>query len=184
MRCVNNAAIYARIHRVGGIVANGTHGQIEACINNGDITVSASASAASGSVAGCRVGGIMAYCTTTSANSFYLKDCVNNGTITVPEASSYVGGVAGLFRTYKADGCINRGNVYAAATTRGLLVGCVTSADSPSVFSGCKIRGRIGSSAADAVEATAGNVLSLGASFASGVSSPTWTAENVTFLAE
>ena len=184
LRCVNNAKFDARMHRVGGIVCNGTHGQIEACVNNGDITVSASSSAASGSVAGCRVGGVMAYCTTTSANSFYVKDCVNNGTITVPQASSYVGGIAGLFRTYKADGCINRGNVYAKDATRGLLVGCVTSADSPSVFSDCKIRGRIGSSAADAVEATAGNVLTLGASFASGVSSPTWTAENVQFLAE
>ncbi len=183
LRCVNDAKIDVKVHRVGGITSGCTHAHVESCTNNGDITVSQSASAASGSVTGCRVGGITAYCSSTSANNYYVKDCENTGTITVPEPASYVGGIGGIYRTYTVIGCRNRGNIYAKDPTRGLLVGCITSANVETTFTDCHVRGRIGSDAASAVEATPDNYLSLGISFNGGTAA-TWNADNVHFLAE
>ena len=181
--CVNDATINVKAHRAAGIICGGTHSHVEDCINNGDITVSQSASKPSGAAAGCRVGGVMAYCTENTANDYHLKNCVNNGTINVPEPSSYVGGVAGLLRTYTVSGCKNRGNVYTVSATRGLLVGCLTSANTEPTFADCALRGRIGENAENAVEATAENYLQLGISF-NGGSASTWNATNVSFLAE
>ena len=181
--CVNNATIDVKAHRAAGVVCGGTHSHIEDCINNGDITVSQSASKPSGAAAGCRVGGVMAYCTENTANDYYIKDCENNGTINVPESSSYVGGVAGLLRTYAVSGCKNRGNVYSISANRGLLVGCLTSANPEPTFANCALRGRIGENADNAVEATAENYLQLGISY-NGGSASTWNAANISFLTE
>lgn len=181
--CVNNATIDVKAHRAAGVVCGGTHSHIENCINNGDITVSQSASKPSGAAAGCRVGGVMAYCTENTANDYYIKDCENNGTINVPESSSYVGGVAGLLRTYAVSGCKNRGNVYSISASRGLLVGCLTSANPEPTFANCALRGRIGKNADNAVEATAENYLQLGISY-NGGSASTWNAANISFLTE
>ena len=183
LRCVNDGDLDVKAHRVAGITSGCTHAHVESCTNNGAITVSQSASAASGSVTGCRVGGITAYCSSTSANNYYVKDCENTGTITVPEGASYVGGIGGIYRTYTVIGCRNRGNIYAKDATRGLLVGCITSANVETTFSDCHIRGRIGPDAASAQEATPDNYLSLGISFNGGTAA-TWNAENVHFLAE
>ena len=183
LRCVNDGDLDVKAHRVAGITSGCTHAHVESCTNNGAITVSQSASAAGGSVTGCRVGGITAYCSSTSANNYYVKDCENTGTITVPEGASYVGGIGGIYRTYTVIGCRNRGNIYAKDATRGLLVGCITSANVETTFSDCHIRGRIGPDAASAKEATPDNYLSLGISFNGGTAA-TWNAENVHFLAE
>ena len=183
LRCVNDGDLDVKAHRVAGITSGCTHAHVESCTNNGAITVSQSASTAGGSVTGCRVGGITAYCSSTSANNYYVKDCENTGTITVPEGASYVGGIGGIYRTYTVIGCRNRGNIYAKDATRGLLVGCITSANVETTFSDCHIRGRIGPDAASAQEATPDNYLSLGISFNGGTAA-TWNAENVHFLAE
>ena len=185
-KCENKASINVKAHRVAGIVSSGFYSRIEECVNGGNISAVHSGSAASGSVAGCRIGGVMAYCSFTSTNSSYLKDCLNTGTISSTEPSSAVGGVAGLIRTYTLRGCRNTGNVIGPEGTRGLLVGSVTSADVPSTFENCSFKGSIGAKAdgSDAVAATADNYLPLGISFASGVSSPTWNADNVKFIAE
>lgn len=183
LRCVNDGDLDVKAHRVAGITSGCTHAHVESCTNNGNITVSQSSSAASGSVSGCRVGGITAYCSSTAANNYYVKDCENTGTITVPEGASYVGGIGGIYRTYTVIGCRNRGNIYAKDATRGLLVGCLTSANVATTFTDCAIRGRIGATEATAVEATPENYLSLGVSF-NGGEAPTWNADNVKFLAE
>ena len=185
-RCENKASMDVKAHRVGGIVSSGFYSRIEECVNSGNINAVHSSSAASGSVAGCRIGGVMAYCSFTSTNTSYIKDCLNTGTISSTEASSAVGGVAGLIRTYTLKGCRNTGNVIGPEGTRGLLVGSNTSSDVPSTFESCSFKGSIGAKldGSDAVAATADNYLSLGISFASGVTCPSWNADNVKFIAE
>ena len=184
LRCTNNGTINVKAHRVGGVVSGGTRAHIEDCVNNGDMTVVSSPSKPSGAAAGCRVGGVMAYSTPNTANDYYVKNSVNNGTINVPEASSYVGGISGYFRTYKLEGCINRGNIYTTDNTRGLLVGYLLKGVEPE-FKNCSIRGRIGANADSAVEATAENYLSLGICL-DGVDGQlsSWNSDNIKFLSE
>lgn len=183
--CVNKATINTKSHRAAGIIGNAFHVHVEGCVNEGDITCNQSSSAASGSVAGTRMGGILAYCSSTSTNDFYLQDCVNKGTVSTSSADSACGGIAGLIRTFTLTGCKNSGNVFAPAGGRGLMVGRNTSSDVPSTYTNCAIRGKVGDAdGSNAVEATADNYLSLGITFGDGVTCPSWNAENIKFLTE
>lgn len=181
--CVNKARIDVRCHRAAGIIGNTFHVHVEGCVNEGDISCSQSSSANSDSVAGTRMGGIMAYCSSTTTNDFYLKDCTNKGTVRTTSADSACGGVAGLFRTFTLIGCRNSGNVYAPTGGRGLMVGRNTSADVASTFTDCAFCGKTGNAdGSGEVEATADNYLSLGVTFGSGVTCPSWNSDNVKFL--
>ncbi|MCQ2135439.1 MAG: hypothetical protein MJY67_00835, partial [Bacteroidales bacterium] len=180
--CVNNATINVKGHRAAGIVSTAFFSYIENCVNKGDITISYSASHPSLSISGTRTGGIIGYCSHTSANSCLLLNCENQATITSSEADSAVGGVAGLIRCFALKDCRNTGNVVCVSATRGLLVGTVTSADSPSTFANCSLKGSIGASASSMTTATAENYLSLGISFADGVTTPSWNADNIKFI--
>ena len=184
--CVNNAEINVKLHRAAGIISNGFHTRIENCTNNGNITANWSASAATTTITGTRTGGIMAYCSTTSKSDSIIKDCLNTGTIVSSQEGSAVGGVVGLMRCFPLDGAKNTGRVAGPADARGLMVGQITSADAESTFANCAFRGSIGTApdGSDAVAATADNYLSLGLTFASGVSASTWNADNVKFLSE
>ncbi|MBQ0079935.1 MAG: hypothetical protein KBS95_00085 [Alistipes sp.] len=186
--CINNATINVKAHKAAGIITQSFFCNIESCINNGDITISHSANKA-GTTAGTRTGGIMSYCSTTSANNSYLKGCVNNATITSLESGSAVGGIVGLMRCYKLIDCKNRGDIICNdADPHGLLVGSVTSATVNSTVTNCYLRGTISTKTdkSDAKAATAENYLEqgVGITLASGVSLPTWTSENVHFLTE
>ena len=181
--CVNKATIDVKCHRAAGIIGNTFHVHVEGCVNEGDISCSQSESANSGSVAGTRMGGIMAYCTSTTTNDYYLKDCTNKGTVRTTSDDSACGGVAGLIRTFTLTSCSNSGNVYAPTGGRGLMVGRNTSADVASTFTDCAFCGKIGNAdGSDEVTATADNYLLLGVTFASGVTCPTWNSDNVKFL--
>lgn len=180
--CTNNGKIDVKGHRAAGIVANAFYVDIDACANRGDITIAYSASIPSLSITGTRTGGIMAYCSFTSSNTSIIQDCENHATITSMQSGSYVGGVIGLIRTFKVSGCRNYGNVICVDATRGLLVGQITNATDPSVFTNCSLKGSIGSSAASLTAATADNYLQLGAGIASDAPTPSWNADNIHFL--
>lgn len=185
--CTNNAEINVRTHRASGIVCNGFYCNIEDCVNNGNITASFSASRA-GTLAGVRMGGIMAYCSFTTTNTSFIKNCRNNGTITTTEASSAAGGVVGLMRTYKVIGSINTGDVIApfnSDSRRGLLVGAITNATNPSEVSDCHVCGGVSSKTdkSDRVAATEANYLEqgVGVTIASDANCPSWNKDNVHF---
>ena len=184
--CVNDAEINVKLHRAAGIISNGFHTSIENCTNNGNVTANWSANAAATTITGTRTGGIMAYCSSTTKSDSIIKDCLNTGTISSSQEGSAVGGVVGLMRCFPLDGAKNTGRVAGPADARGLLVGQITSADAESTFANCAFRGSIGTApdGSDAVAATADNYLSLGLTFASGVSASTWNSDNVKFLAE
>lgn len=185
--CTNNADIDVKLHRVAGIISSGFHTRIENCTNNGNITANWSSSVASSTtISGTRVGGIMAYCSSTTENDSIIQDCLNTGTIVSSQTDAVVGGVVGLMRTFVLNGAKNTGRVAGPDGLRGLLVGQITSATTESSFANCAVRGSIGKAAdgSDAVTATAENYLPLSVSFASGVTASTWNADNVKFLSE
>ena len=179
--CTNDATINVKAHRAAGILAAASGGQVEDCVNNGNITVVHSASKHTSSVAGVRTGGIVAYNQITVTNVSHIKNCTNNGTITTTEASSAAGGVAGLVRLTHIEGCRNTGAVYCSDGFGALLVGRITSAtDGAVTFADCYVSGKTGTSAANATAATAGNYLQLGVNFDGG-SDVNWTSSNIHF---
>lgn len=183
--CINNADFDVKGHHIGGIVGNAFYSQIEGCVNNGDITAAYSSSTASGTtVTGVRQGGIMGYCSFTTANTSYLKNCSNTGKISSTETDSFVGGVAGLCRTYTLDGCTNSGDVCGPKGESALLIGHITSATDPTVIKNCAVRGSLGSKAdwSDAVTATKDNYLPLSVTVASDANCPSFNADNIKFL--
>ena len=183
--CINNADMDVKGHHVGGIVGNAFYSQIEGCTNNGNIRADYSSSIASGtSVSGVRLGGIMGYCSFTSANSSYLKDCTNNGSVVSVEPDSFVGGVAGLTRCYTLESCRNTGSICGPAGTSALLIGRITNATDPTVIKSCSVRGSLASKAdfSDAITATADNYLPLSVTVASDANCPSFNSDNVKFL--
>ena len=122
----------------------------------------------------------MGYNQITVTNPSHIKNCTNNGTITTTEASSAVGGVAGLVRLTHLEGCKNSGSVYCSNGFAGLLVGRITSADSPVTFIDCYVGGKAGTASSNATAATADNYMTLGVNFDGG-SNTNWTSANVKF---
>ena len=179
--CTNDATINVKAHRVAGIIATAAGAQVEDCVNNGNITVVHSASKHSSSVAGVRAGGIVAYNQITVTNPSHIKNCTNKGIITTTEASSAVGGVAGLVRLTHIEGCKNSGAVYCSDGFAALLVGRITSADSPVTFASCYVGGKVGTSSSSATTAAANNYMTLGANFDGGLNT-NWTTNNIHLL--
>lgn len=184
--CTNNTIVNVSSHRAAGIISSGMTCQIEDCVNNANITCVAASGLPSGSVSGCRVGGVMAYNSTTTENPSWAKNCSNYGQIASLTAESAVGGVIGLMRTYHVEGCRNYGNVVCpveGTARRGLLIGAVTNATVNSTVSNCWLKGNIATriNMSDAVTADAGNYLdkNIGITIADDAQVPTWNAENV-----
>lgn len=188
--CTNNASMDVRTHRAAGIVAMGFKVHIEDCVNNGNIRSAYSSSVPSStSVSGVRHGGVLAYCSTTTTNSSHIRNCYNHGTMTTSESGSAIGGVIGLIRCFTVENCHNDGDVIGPNPTtsgpyRGLLVGAITSATNPTIFTNCSYKGRISSAMdlSDAVEATRENYLTLGVTISASASCPSWSADNVKLM--
>lgn len=180
--CTNNGKLDVKTHRAAGIVANVFYADIDSCTNKGDITASFSSSCPTLSITGTRTGGVMAYSSFTSTSTSIIQNCENHATITSMQSGSYVGGVIGLIRCFNVSNCRNYGNVICVDATRGLLVGQITNATNPSVFTNCSLKGSIGSSESSLTAATAENYLQLGAGIASDAPTPSWNADNIHFL--
>ncbi len=181
--CVNDATVSVKSHRAAGIVCNAFLVDIEGCTNNGAITCDYSANYVA-NVTGVRMGGIIAYCSEQNVKGQKVSKCVNNGLISTQEAGSVAGGVCGLIKCYEVSDCENYGDVIAPAEMRGLLIGVFQAATTESTISNCSLRGKIGAAAdqSDATIANSSNYLTLGASFAAGVTCSTYTADNVHFI--
>lgn len=190
--CHNYADFTVKGHKCGGIIGNAFCSEIENCNNYGNIDINYSKNAPSSvTIKGVRVGGIMAYCSSTTTNDSNLLGCSNYGTISTEQEGSAAGGVAGLIRCYWLRECHNLGNVIAPAPVtdsqyRGLLVGAITYADDPSRFESCSLRGWIGSKKdlSDAVEAGEDNYLELGVTMHSQTVCPSWNSTNIRFALE
>lgn len=183
--CTNEADIDIKGHRAAGIISNTFKCHVKNCVNKGKISA-VYAAGNNATITGVRIGGIMSYCSNQKTSDVWLDGCTNYGTISTTESGSAAGGVVGLMRCFTIKNCKNYGNVFAPLTSRGLLVGSVTSATNPSVVDNCSLCGMIGTSADDAVAATSGNYLDMGVgiTIAAEVTVPTWTAENVHFISE
>lgn len=188
--CTNNASMDVKTHRAAGIVAMGFMVHIEDCVNNGNITSAYSKDKASTtSVSGVRHGGILGYCSTTKKNDSHITGCVNHGTMKTTESGSAIGGVIGLIRCFTVSDCHNDGDVFGPTPStssgpyRGLLVGAITSATDPTVFTNCSYKGSIGTAldGSDAVTATGENYLSLGVTIKDDANCPSWTSDNIKF---
>ncbi|MBQ0081201.1 MAG: hypothetical protein KBS95_06625 [Alistipes sp.] len=190
--CTNYCNFEVYGHKCGGVIGNAFSSEIENCKNYGNIHINYSPDAPSSiTISGVRTGGIMAYCSSTTTNPSNLMGCSNYGTIASEQDGSAVGGVAGLIRCYKLRECHNLGNVIGpnpspSGPYRGLLVGAITSADNPSTFESCSLRGWIGSKRdlSDAVEAGEDNYLELGVTIKDDASCPSWNADNIRFALE
>lgn len=184
--CENRAEIAAGVHRAAGIVCDGFCSLIEGCINNGAITVNQSAKKASGSSKGVRLGGILAYCTTTTVSGSHLDGCRNNGRIVTTEASSAAGGVVGAIKCYDLKNCINTGDVVCPEGQRGLLIGMINKNTVECTLSSCFLKGSIGAKVdgSDAVAATPDNCLSLGVTLYNGATCKDWNATNIKYFTE
>ena len=145
-----------------------------------------SAKKASGSSKGVRLGGILAYCTTTTVSGSHLDGCRNNGRIVTTEASSAAGGVVGAIKCYDLKNCINTGDVVCPEGQRGLLIGMINKNNVECTLSSCFLKGSIGAKVdgSDAVAATPDNCLSLGVTLYNGATCKDWNATNIKYFTE
>ena len=191
--CTNNAVLDVKAHRGAGIVASAANCRLLSCVNNGDVKTCMSSSRPSsvGSGIFVRTGGLIAFISTTVVSDALLQDCLNTGTIASADGSgAVVGGVAGLIKYEKFVRCRNEGNVIGPAASRGLLIGTANKTDNnaetvKAVISDCYIKGSLGESAGSLQPATASNYLNQGVGITLGTAEiPTWTADNVHFIAQ
>ncbi len=84
MNCHNKVTVEGGAFAVGGVVANNNGSQIENCVNSGNVTGTANATA---------VGGVAGNNTGATNKSFSVLNCYNSGTIS--GVKSQIGGVAG-----------------------------------------------------------------------------------------
>lgn len=102
--CVSAAAITGRGNYIGGVAGwNNGYASITGCRNEGEITPSG----------GAAVGGIIGY---TRGD---VTDCVNNGALTwnstMGNGNRAFGGVAGMVRACKLEGCVNNAAINVTA---------------------------------------------------------------------
>lgn len=185
--CTNNATVDVRGHRAGGVVAAVYRANIESCTNNGTIHCNYAPGAISirkTTVTGVRIGGVMGYCSHQTKLAD-IRSCLNTGCVRTEEPESVAGGTIGLIRCMSVSACFNSGNVICPDNCfgRGLLVGCLSTATNPSVFSQCKLKGSIGASEDSLVPATKSNYLDagIGISYYSTASAETWSQEEIFF---
>lgn len=181
--CTNNAEFKVKSHRCAGIICNAFFTIADGCVNNGHIECDYSDDYVA-NVTGVRMGGIMAYCSSQGNSGQTIQNCVNNGDIVTEEAGSVAGGVCGLIKCYSVKNCTNNGNVVGPVEGRGLLIGIFQSSTTLSTVSGCSVTGKVGTKRdlSGLVPSTTGNYLRLGASFAAGVTCPTYTSANVKYI--
>lgn len=119
-----------------GIVGDGDEYEYEVVdlVNNGDVTVNATANGL--------VGGVIGYMTRASEKDGIFENCVNNGDVTVvAQIESSIGGIVGQIRHYELLECENNGTISVGegyASTVNVNIGGITG-----ITYGSKVNGEV-----------------------------------------